>query len=189
MILDIVKVKDTPSAGELAIKRNGRVVGGIHFQSLSGSGVWKVSFAGTELQIAEHSSKATTEMLSAYQIDTNGTFSGICYMVHEGSLFNKYDIYEMRYQSLPYNLYPIAPSDCRALPVFYGNWQVASVENDFSETGLFRNGQILAEDDKSAIVALAFFCYVRSNPQPLVSVTNKKLLGKIDRSFAERIKV
>ena len=46
-----------------------------------------------------------------------------------------------------------------------------------------------AEDEKAAYVALILFCYIRSNPQPLVSVTNKKLLGKIDRSFPDRIKI
>ena len=49
--------------------------------------------------------------------------------------------------------------------------------------------QVLAEDDRAAFVGLIFLCYVRSFPGPLVSVTNKKLLGKIDRSFPDRIRI
>lgn len=173
----------------MAIKRNGRVIGGIKMSKLPTPSGWRISFGGKEITVSDNSSRATTEMISASQLDTDGNYSGLCYQIHSGTLFNKYDIYEMRYQSLSYNLYPIAPSDCKALPVFYGNLQVASVENDLSDQSLFRNGQILAEDDRSAFVALIFLCYVRSYPAPLVSVTNKKLLGKIDRSFPDRIRI
>lgn len=195
MILDIVKIKDETAVGEMAIKRNGLVVGSIKMQKLSAEGTWNISFGGKEIVISENSNRATTEMLSASQIETGGNYSGLCFQLHSGTLFNKYDIYEMRYQSLSYNLYPIAPTDCKALPIFYGNKQVASVENDLSDPSLFRNGQILAEEgdngqkDRFAIVALIFLCYVRSFPKPLVSVTNKKLLGKIDRAFPDRIRI
>ena len=188
MILDIVTVREDSNSGELQITRNGRAVGEIKFQKQPVSTVWQVNFGERELTVSDNTNRATTDMISAFQIDVNGTFAGVAYQVHSGTLFNKYDIYELRYQSLPYQLYPIAPSDCKALPVFYGNWQVASVEHDTTETGLARKGQILAEDDKAAIVALIFFCYTRSNAKPLVSVTNKKLLGKIDRAFLGRVK-
>ena len=189
MILDIVKLKDEPAMGEMAIKRNGRVVGGIKMPLLPREGGWQISYGGKQIVINPNSNRATTEMIGASQIDTDGNYSGLCYQIHSGTLFNKYDIYEMRYQSLSYNLYPVAPTDCKALPVFYGAHQVASVENDLSDQSLFRNGQILAEDDRSVFVALIFLCYIRSYPAPLVSVTNKKLLGKIDRSFPDRIRI
>ena len=61
---------------------------------------------------------------------------------------------------------------------------------EFVEKKVLSNVSFHIEDhEKAAIVALIFFCYVRSNPQPLTSVTNKKLLGKIDRSFPDRIKL
>ncbi|MBO4325376.1 MAG: hypothetical protein J5845_08295 [Lachnospiraceae bacterium] len=189
MILDIVKLKDEPAVGECAIKRNGRVVGGIKMVKLPNPTGWEITFGGKVIRVTENSSRATTEMISASQLDTDGNYSGLCYQIHSGSLFNKYDIYEMRYQSLSYTLYPIAPSDCKALPVFYGALQIASVENDLSDESLFRDGQVLAEDDRAAFVGLIFLCYVRSYPGPLVSVTNKKLLGKIDRSFPDRIRI
>ena len=189
MILDLVKIKEEPGQAELSVKRNGRVVGTVKMIRIPAPGGWKVSFGGKEIGVAP-TTRATTDMVEAFQVDTDGNFSGNCYQVHEGSLFNKYDIYELRYQSLSYNLYPIAPADCKALPVFYGHWQVASIESlDPTSDDMFRDAQILAEDEKAAIVALIFFCYVRSNPKPLTSVTNKNLLGKIDRSFPDRIKI
>lgn len=188
MILDIVKVKDDTISGEMSIMRNGRLVGGIKMMNRAGTTVWSVSFGGKELTLSNNSPRATTDMLAPFEIQTNNTFSGMSYQVHEGGLFSKYDIYELRYQSLPYKLYPIALADSRTLPVYYGNWQVASIENDQTSNSLFRNAQILAEDDKAAVVAFIFFCYIRSNPAPLSQATNKKLYGKIDPSFPTRIK-
>ena len=189
MILDLVKVREDPGLGELAIKRNGRTVGEIKMQRIPAPGNWKIRFDDKELVVGE-TTRGTTDMIAAFQIETSGTSSGFCYQVHTGSLFNKYDIYELRYMSLSYNLYPVGPADCKALPIFYGNWQIASIESlDQTSKDIFRDAQILAEDEKAAYVALILFCYIRSNPQPLVSVTNKKLLGKIDRSFPDRIKI
>lgn len=187
MILDIVKVKDDTVSGEMSINRNGRLVGSIKMSNKSNTITWSISFGGKEIILFNNSSRATTDLISAFEIQTSNTFSGMCYQVHEGGLFSKYDIYELRYQSLPYKLYPIALADSRTLPVYYGNWQVASIENETGGNSLFRNAQILAEDEKAALVAFIFFCYTRSNPAPLSQVTNKKLLGKIDPAFPTRI--
>ena len=97
MILDLVKVREDPGVGELTIKRNGRAVGEIKMQRLPAPGNWKIRFCDKEITVGE-TTRGTTEMVAAYSIETAGTSSGFCYQVHTGSLFNKYDIYELRYR-------------------------------------------------------------------------------------------